>query len=248
MLSSGGKSRTVLSVSDLSKLYRSGVGVEHVDVEVDAGEAVALLGPNGSGKTTTIKCIAGLLLPDAGLIRLNGHPPGTEPAQSAMAYVPDNPDLYPALTVEEHLRFRAQAFRLRDNLEQRLREAMDEVDIVELADRLGGELSRGQRQRAMLAGAVLQEASLLVLDEPTVGLDPITLRWLERWLRSQAEAGAGVLVASHSLDFVARVADRAVVLVGGEVVAEDDVPKDEDSSRKWREQLVDRLASWRPGA
>lgn len=210
----------------------------------DPGRSWPLLGPNGAGKTTAVRCVAGLLLPDAGHLTVDGHRPGTTPAQRATAYVPDSPALYPALTVEEHLRFRAQAHGLTDGMSERVGHAMEQAGVAGLFGQVGGTLSRGQQQRVMLAAAVLQDAALYVLDEPTVGLDPPGLAWLERWLRTRAEGGAAILVATHSLDFVIRLAHRAVLVVGGRSATDTEVPPDDAPEvDAWRQRILDLFVS-----
>lgn len=234
----------ILAVHGLRKTYRSGNGVHDVTFEVGSGETVAMLGPNGAGKTTTVRCIVGLMRPDAGSVSVLGSPPGSLVARQGTALVPDNPDLFPALTVEEHLRFRAQAFRLSPPFETALDDAMKATGVIELAGHLGGELSRGQRQRVVLAAAVLQGASLYVLDEPTVGLDPPALAWLEEWLAAKAAGGAAIVVATHQIDFMARVADRAVLVQDGRVAAILDVPTGARPLQAWKRQLVAHFDEW----
>ncbi|HEX2274715.1 MAG TPA: ABC transporter ATP-binding protein [Acidimicrobiales bacterium] len=234
----------VLAVCSLRRTYSSGNGVHDVSFDVRPGETVALLGPNGAGKTTTVRCIVGLMRPDAGSISVLGAPPGTLRAGQSTALVPDNPDLYPTLSVEEHLRFRAQAFRLPGPIDEAIAESMQATGIEEIADQLGGELSRGQRQRVMLAAAVLQRAALYVLDEPTVGLDPLALAWLEGWLSARAAAGAALLVATHQIDFMGRVADRAVLLQEGVVAATLEVPRGAPHLDGWKRRLVEHFDVW----
>jgi ABC-2 type transport system ATP-binding protein len=234
-----------LVVDGLAKRYRSGEGVTSIDMLVERGEVVALLGPNGSGKTTTLRCAAGLLVPDAGRLAVCGAPPGAQAARSATCFIPDSPDLYPALTVEEHLRFRGQAFGV-DDLDARIAAALEELELAPLAARYGGELSRGQRQRAVLAAAVLQDAALYLLDEPTVGLDPPALRWLARWLRERANLAAGIVVATHSLEFVLRVASRAVIVRRGESLGSERVPEQAEARELWEEDVVARLGAIEP--
>ena len=121
---------------------------------------------------------------------------------------------------------------------------MRATGIDDIADQLGGELSRGQRQRVMLAAAVLQRAALYVLDEPTVGLDPPALAWLENWVTAQAAAGAAILVATHQIDFMARIADRAVLLQDGLVAATLDVPRGTGQVEPWKHRLVEHFDVW----
>ena len=233
----------VLAVRSLRKTYASGHGVEDVSFVVAPGETVALLGPNGAGKTTTVRCVVGLMRPDEGWVSVLGSAPGTPAAGQQTALVPDDPALYPTLSVEEHLRFRAQAFRVPVPHDPAIAEALRATGIEDLTDQLGGELSRGQRQRVMLAAAVLQRAALYVLDEPTVGLDPPSLAWLEAWLAGRTAAGAAVLVATHQIDFMARVADRAVLVQDGSVAATLDVPKGAEAEA-WKRRLVEHFDVW----
>jgi len=246
--SANGRPTPTLRVEALAKRYRTGDGVERADLEVLPGEVVALLGPNGSGKTTTMRCVVGLLVPDEGRVEVVGSAPGTVTAQRATCFLPDSPDLYPALSVEEHLRFRAQAFGLGGDLDARIAAALEELDVADLADRLGGELSRGQRQRTMLAAALLQDAALFLLDEPTVGLDPPAARWLTDWLRLRARLGGAVLVATHSLDFVVRTADRVVLMRGGRSVGTEVVPREREAHEAWQDEIVGRLSTLGSGA
>ncbi len=241
---SAGRIASALVVRSLRKTYSSGHGVRDVSFEVAPGETFALLGPNGAGKTTTVRCVAGLMRPDAGSITVLGAPCGTFLARQSTALVPDNPDLYPMLSVEEHLRFRAQAFRIGAPLDEAIDDAMRATGIQDIADQLGGELSRGQRQRVMLAAAVLQRAALYVLDEPTVGLDPPSLAWLEHWLAERAGTGAAILVATHQIDFMARIADRAVLLQDGLVAATLEVPEGAADVQAWKDRLVEHFDVW----
>ena len=230
----------LLEVSALHKRYRSGDGVAGLDLTVGPGEVLALVGPNGAGKTTTVRCIAGLLRPDHGRIRVLGVPAGSTAAKLRTAVVPDNPELYSVLTVEEHLRFRAQAFRIGGDLTELIDSALADVGLEDLGGRVGGELSRGQRQRVMLAAALVQDAVLHLLDEPTIGLDPPGLDWLEAWITGRAAHGAGFLVTTHQMDFVARVATRVVLMREGTVVREFHTPRTSgDSAETFRSRLVD---------
>lgn len=229
-----------VTITALTKHYRSGRGITDVGFDVATGTVCALLGPNGAGKTTTVRCLTGLLAPSAGRVMVDGHPAGSDRAKRAVAYVPDQPALFPVLNVEEHVRFRAQAFGVRHGLDDRIAAALEQAGIAELADQPAGELSRGQRQRVMIAAALVQEASVYVFDEPTVGLDPPGRAWIEDWLRRTAERGDAVLIASHELDVVSRVADRAVLLLDGRVAANLPVPDDEGMQRQWREDVLRR--------
>jgi ABC-2 type transport system ATP-binding protein len=229
-----------VSITSLTRRYRSGRGIMDVSFDIAAGTVCALLGPNGAGKTTTLRCLTGLLAPDSGHISIAGHPAGSDAAKRAVAYVPDQSALFPVLNVEEHVRFRAQAFGVRHELDDRIAAALEQAGIAELADEPAGELSRGQRQRVMIAAALVQEAYVYVFDEPTVGLDPPGRAWIEDWLRRAAERGDAVLIASHERDVVSRVADKAVLLLDGRVAADLPVPDDEHAQRQWRHDVLRR--------
>lgn len=207
----------LLNVSGLSKAYRSGGGVSGIDFTVRAGEIVVLVGPNGAGKTTTLRCIAGLLQPDSGDVEVGTAGLDTELANN-VAFVQDRPALYPALTVEEHLRFRAQLLEVAPDVDGIVRDAMKAVGLDDLNDRSGSELSRGQQQRVVLAAAWMQRAAVQVFDEPTSGLDPQSAAWLESWIVESSEAGAAVVVATHNLDLAVRVASRVLVVKDGRIV------------------------------
>lgn len=231
----------ILIVKNITKRYRNGSGIHNVHFAVNQGEIVGLLGANGAGKTTTIRCCLGLLGPDTGSVTVGELPAGSPEALKSIAFIPDNPNLYPLLTVQEHLYFRAKAFDLKGDIKTLVEAALQEVGLFEFATCIGGELSRGQRQRVILAGAVLQNASLYVLDEPTAGLDPVSIQWLIDWLKVKAQQGAGVLVSTHNLDFLCKVATRVVVLSQGQVIREDMVPTEEEKFQHWQEQIVNLL-------
>lgn len=182
--------------------------VRNVSFSVGPGEVVGCLGPNGAGKTTTMRLLLGLLRPSGGSACLGG-PAG---------YLPEVFAAYDGLSVRAYLRFVARMKRLPAATVER---ALDAAQVREIADRPVGRLSKGQRQRVGLAQAVLGEPPVLVLDEPTIGLDPAQVVEARALVRASADAGAAVLVSTHLLAEAAAMCDRVVVLVGGAVVAEE---------------------------
>ncbi len=195
----------------LDGLCRSFAGrpvVKDVSFSVAAGEVVGCLGPNGAGKTTTMRLLLGLLRPSAGSARLGGR----------AGYLPEGFAAYDGLSVRACLRYNARMKRLPPAAVER---ALDAAQVREVADRPVGRLSKGQRQRVGLAQAVLGEPTVLVLDEPTIGLDPAQVVEARALVRAAADAGAAVLVSTHLLAEAAAMCDRVVVLVGGSVVAEE---------------------------
>jgi ABC-2 type transport system ATP-binding protein/ribosome-dependent ATPase len=185
------------------------LAVDGVDLAVAAGEVVGLIGANGSGKTTLIRMLLGLLAPTAGRVRLFGEPPSRR-TRARLGYVPQSLGLYEDLTVAENLAFSAAAYGSQD--------ATLEGELAEARDVLVGELPLGLRRRAAFAIALGHHPDLLVLDEPTSGVDPLQRARLWETIRASAEQGAGVLVTTHHLG-EAEQCDRLVVLAAGRVVA-----------------------------
>lgn len=232
----------MLTVKNLEKKYSNGDGVHHISFSIEAGEVVGLLGANGAGKTTTLRCITGLYLPDSGDIRIRGAYPGSVEAQKSTAFIPDTPYLYPTLTVAEHLQFKAKAFgTAMEELEDKVCHALGEVGLEEYADRLSGNLSKGQKQRVMLAAAILQEADLIIFDEPTVGLDIPSKQWLAHWIKKNALDHKSILISSHSLDFVRETASRVMLIEQGELKSSKPVPKDQSHLQAWSNGIIEEL-------
>jgi ABC-2 type transport system ATP-binding protein len=199
--------------------------IPDLDLEVPAGEVVGLLGPSGSGKSTLIRCIVGVQIIESGTLTVLGHPAGSAPLRDDVGYVTQNPSVYADLTVRENVAYFGRAVGLRGT---ELRDAVDrtltEVDLTSHADQLVRDLSGGQESRVSLAAALVGRPTLLVLDEPTVGLDPVLRRDLWNLFRNLAAAGHSLIVSSHVMDEATRC-DRLVLLREGRVLA--DVTPDE---------------------
>lgn len=194
-----------------------------LSLTVAAGECVVLLGANGSGKSTAVRTIAGLLEASSGTVRVCGHDPHAEPdaehARGELALVPDNPLLYADLSVREHLGLVVAAHGVGGaDADDRIEVLLERLGIGDRADFQPTQLSRGMRQKTQLACAFIRPASLLVLDEPVVGLDPPSQLLLREMLLEAKAAGTGVLMTTHQLPFVAGLADRAALLQDGEVI------------------------------
>jgi ABC-2 type transport system ATP-binding protein len=207
----------------LGRSYGRLVALEELSLSVAGGECVALIGVNGSGKSTAVRAIAGLLTPSRGAVRICGWDPYREPeaerARAAVAVVPDAPLLYEDLSVRQHLELVAMAHGVVDDgLEGRIDELLDGLELGGRASYLPRELSRGMRQKTQLACALIRPARLLVLDEPVVGLDPPSQTRLREELVAAKVGGAAVLMTTHQLRFADGVADRGVVLEEGRVV------------------------------
>jgi ABC-2 type transport system ATP-binding protein len=212
-----------LETTGLRREYGRLVALAGLDLTVGAGECVALIGANGSGKSMAVRAIGGLLEPTGGAVRVCGHDPheepGAEAARAALALVPDAPLLYDDLTVREHLELVTLSHGVYDDdVDDRIDALLGRLGLGERADFIPRELSRGMRQKTQLACALVRPARLLVLDEPVVGLDPPSQLLLAALLREAKAAGGAVLLTTHQMAFADGLADRAVMLEEGEVV------------------------------
>lgn len=196
----------MIRADGLSRSFGGHQAVDEVTFTVEPGEVVGLLGPNGSGKTTTIRMLLGLLRPDGGRAEVD----------RPLGYLPEHLQPYDGLTVRGYLRFCARTRRLPRTA---LAAAMAAADVTDLERRPIGRLSKGQRQRVGLAQAVLGAPRALVLDEPTAALDPKQVVGVRQLVRRSADGGAAVLVSTHLLAEAAATCDRVVVLSAGRVVA-----------------------------
>jgi ABC-2 type transport system ATP-binding protein len=209
----------VIEVRDLAKSYGDFAAVRQLTFAVAPGEVLGLVGPNGAGKTTTLRCLVGIIRPTAGSIRIAGHDLLAEPlaAKAALAFVPDEPHLFPHLTVLEHLRFIGRVYGVTD-VEERGAALLAELELTERRDALPDELSRGMKQKLAIACGLLHDPRALLLDEPLTGLDPGAIRRMKRTILHRAEGGAAVILSSHLLGLVEELCSRVLVIQRGEVV------------------------------
>jgi ABC-2 type transport system ATP-binding protein len=212
-----------LQVAGLVRRYGRLVGLARLDLELAAGECLALIGANGSGKSTAVRTISGLLEPSEGTVRICGHDPHREPdaeaARAALALVPDAPMLYDDLTVRQHLSLVALAHGVTDDgIAARIDALLQRLGLAHRADFRPAELSRGLKQKTGLACALIRPASLIVLDEPVVGLDPPSQALLVELLLEAKARGTAVLLTTHQMAFADGIADRAILLGEGEVL------------------------------
>ena len=205
-----------IELNGLTKRFGAVTAVDNLTLELGAGTVTGLLGPNGAGKTTTLRMLLGLVAPSAGSATFGGrrYVDLDEPARHVGAVL-EASSFHPGRRAVDHLRILASAAGLPA---QRVHEALAQVGMTEHAHRRVGGFSLGMRQRLGLAGALLGEPSVLVLDEPANGLDPEGVHWLRRFLRSQADAGRTVVVSSHLLAEVAQTVDHVVILDKGRLV------------------------------
>ena len=214
------KRTPVLKVTALKKAFGPVVIVDGFNLEIGAGEAVALTGRNGAGKSTVLRCVVGAERPDEGTVTVNGIPVAeTDPEiRRQVATVIDDLDFFPDLSVVEHLDLLARAHGIPDP-EAAVDEVLHEVQLVPQSGQLPATLSSGQRRRLALATAFVRPRSLLILDEPEQRLDTEGVAWLAQRLKAERARGLAILMASHEPALVEAVATRVVRLAGAEVVA-----------------------------
>ncbi|MBI4926680.1 MAG: ABC transporter ATP-binding protein [Anaerolineae bacterium] len=198
------------------------MAVDDVSFQVNGGEIFGFLGPNGAGKSTTIKMIVGLLHPTEGEVKVGGYNVVTQPVQAkaACGYVPDEPNLYAKLTGRELLQFVGDLYGL-DNARaaHRAEELLRLFGLVDAAGETTDSYSHGMKQKASLAAALMHDPKILILDEPTVGLDPKSARLIKDILRQMADRGAAVMLSTHILEIAQNMCDRIGIIDKGRLIA-----------------------------
>jgi ABC-2 type transport system ATP-binding protein len=216
----------VVSVRGLTKVFKDFWGrskaraVDDVDFDVRRGEVFGLLGPNGSGKSTTVKMLLGLLYPTKGQIEVFGQSPRHVPTKARIGYLPEESYLYRYLNSRETLDFFGNLFHLNvKDREQRIEQLLEMVGLNQTRTRAVGEFSKGMQRRIGLAQALINDPDLVILDEPTAGLDPIGCREIKDLIIALAKRGKTVILSSHLLSDVEDVCDRVVIYYGGKIQA-----------------------------
>jgi len=211
----------MIEVAGLTKRFGDQVAVDDLSLTAPPGRVTALLGPNGAGKTTTFRVLLGLARPTAGRALIDGRPYAElERPRQTVGAVLESAGFHPARTGRDHLRVVAMAARIPRS---RVDELLAFVGLARAADRRVGGYSTGMRQRLAVAGALLGDPRVVVLDEPTAGLDPEGVAWMRRLMREMAAEGRCVVVASHLLAEVVQAADRVVIIARGRALREADV-------------------------
>lgn len=213
---------SLIETQQLVKRYGEKIAVNQVSFDVKAGEVFGFLGPNGAGKTTTIKMIVGLLQPTSGMVKIAGYDVQAQPlnAKSLTGYVPDTPNLYPKLSGRELLRFVGELYNMqRQQVEKRSEELLRLFELEQAADDPLDSYSHGMQQKTAVACALIHDPKVLVLDEPTVGLDPRSARLIKDMLRQMAERGAAIFLSTHILEIAERMCDRIGIIDKGELIA-----------------------------
>jgi ABC superfamily ATP binding cassette transporter, ABC protein len=239
----------LLTASQLSKTFGNFTAVNKVDIHINAGEMIALAGHNGAGKSTLMKMLLGLLTPTSGSISINSHSATSLAARQLIGYLPETVALYPNMTGFETLDFFAD---LKHVSRERNRELLTRVGIIEAAKKRVGTYSKGMRQRLALAQALLGQPKILLLDEPTTGLDPASRADFYRILDELRAQGTAILLSSHALAELADQADRIVIMKSGVKTADGDLHALRRDAglptrlRAWFADAVNLPAPWQP--
>lgn len=217
--------KKLLSVKHLSRFYGSLTAVNNISFHLNKGEVLGFLGPNGAGKSSTMQVITGNLAPSTGQINICGFDllDSAKQAKANIGYLPEQPPLYRELTVNEYLSFCVQLNRVEKSKQQSaINRAKERCGLTEVGKRLINNLSKGYQQRVGIAQAIIHSPAIVVLDEPTVGLDPIQIREIRTLIRELAE-DHGVILSTHILPEVQMTCDRVQIINHGQLVYSDDI-------------------------
>lgn len=209
----------MLEVRNLSKSYKKVQALKDISFSLKEKEITLLCGPNGAGKTTTLKCILSLLTKDSGEILINGIPSTDNTARKTLAYVPETPDLYPLLTVWEHFKFIALAYKI-NNWEDTANEYLCLFNISDKKNTLSKELSKGMKQKVSIIMSLIHNPNIFLIDEPFVGLDPQGIKEFRDLMCKLKNLGKTLLVSTHILSSIEEISDRLIIMKHGEIIAD----------------------------
>lgn len=211
----------MIEIKNLSKRFGKVKAVNNLNLVINPGELFTFLGPNGAGKTTTVKMVTGLILPTEGEIFIKGIDMLKEPekAKSVIAYIPDEPFLYPELTGREFIFFVSRLYDMeKKTIEKRLKHLLGEFGIKEWIDFPSSEYSHGMRQKVIFIQALIHNPDVIIIDEPMVGLDPVSARTVKKLLREKVDDGVSVFMSTHSLPLAEEISDRVGVIDNGVLI------------------------------
>jgi ABC-2 type transport system ATP-binding protein len=212
----------VIEIEGLVKRFGSHAAVDGLNLTVGRGEIFGFLGPNGAGKTTTVKCLTGLLKPTSGRVTVAGFDAATQTldAKRAMGLVPDEPFVYPKLTGVEYLRFVGELYGVPlESMAPRIPELLAMFELTPWGGELVESYSHGMRQKLVLAGILLHDPKVLILDEPMVGLDPKSGRLVKDVFRRLAARGTTIFMCTHVLEIAEKLCDRIGIMIDGKMIA-----------------------------
>src|SRR5277367_5428721 len=215
----------MIEVQGLTKLYGEFVAVNELSFSVQPGQVMGLVGPNGAGKTTTLRCLAGIIPPTRGTVKICWHdltrkdfPQAEMASKKELAFFTDEPRLFDYLRVEQHLAFTARIYQVAD-YEPLAKKLLEELEIADKADKLPAELSRGMKQKLVIACGLVHSPRVIFFDEPLTGLDPIGIRRMKDSIMRRSKEGAAIVLSSHLLHLLQEVCTHVLILKKGEKVA-----------------------------
>jgi ABC-2 type transport system ATP-binding protein len=211
----------MVQVDGLTKLYGEFTAVNDLSFSIQPGEVVGLVGPNGAGKTTTLRCLAGIIPPTRGTVLVGGHDIARDgvAAKKQLAFFTDEPRLFDYLTVWQHLNFIARIYQVSD-YEKTGATLLEELELAGKKDALPGELSRGMKQKLVIACGLLHSPRVIYFDEPLTGLDPYGIRRMKGSILKRAHEGAAIIISSHLLHLVEEICSRILILKNGRKIAD----------------------------
>ena len=224
---------TMIHVEGLTKLFGDFVAVNDLSFSVRSGEVLGLVGPNGAGKTTTLRCLAGIIPPTRGTVHICGSDLARDPiaAKRQLAFFNDEPRLFDYLTVEQHLAFTARIYQV-EHYRPLADQLLLEFELTEKRNALPGELSRGMKQKLVIACGLLHSPTVIYFDEPLTGLDPLGIRRMKNSILNRARAGAAMIISSHLLHLVQEICTHILILKNGRKVIDGTL---EEITRKFSE-------------
>ncbi|GAB4033335.1 MAG: ABC transporter ATP-binding protein [Elusimicrobiota bacterium] len=212
----------MIEIKNLVKKFESFTAVDNLNLSVESGEIFGFLGPNGAGKTTTVKMISGIMSPTSGSIIVNGVDLAKNPveAKKKIAYIPDEPFVYPNLTAREFLRFIGDIYEIPEaEQDEAIETYLSRFELLDKADQLLGSFSHGMKQKTLIAGVLMRRPRVILFDEPTVGLDPRSVRNFKELISSQTEKGVSVFMCTHILEMAEKICDRVGIIYNGNMVS-----------------------------
>jgi ABC-2 type transport system ATP-binding protein len=206
----------MIEVESLTKLYGDFVAVDGLSFAVRPGEVMGLVGPNGAGKTSTLRCLAGIIPPTRGSIRICDHDLGRDPlaAKRTLAWFTDEPRLFEYLTVDQHLAFTARIYQVA-NYQAQAGQLLEELELADKRDCFPNQLSRGMKQKLVIACGLLHDPRVIYFDEPLTGLDPMGIRRMKDSILKRAREGAAIIISSHLLHLVQEICSHILILKSG---------------------------------
>ena len=213
----------MIEVKNMTKKYGSFVAVDNISFKIEEGEIVGLLGPNGAGKSTTMNVITGFIEQTDGQVIINGYDMSKKPkkAKREIGYMPEGVPLYYDLTVKEFVKYMAKIKKVnRKEIKEKVEKALKETGLIDVQNKLTKNLSRGYKQRVSMAGALVSEPKILILDEPTVGLDPKQITEIRNLIKELGKNHT-VIISSHILSEISQICNKVIIINKGKIVAVD---------------------------